>query len=755
MWTKWKNFLWQERGIWIAAPCVTLVVLLLRFSGLLQGWEWASFDQLMRLRPPEPRDERVAIVGINESDYRQLGQAVIPDAIYAQVLKKIARMQPRAIGLDIYRDQPAEPGHQELVEVFNSTDNIIGIQKVIGNSDLDTIDPPPALQAKGQVGANDLVRDADDEVRRGFISIDNQTGETIPSFSFYLALMYLDAEGIVAQDLGNRTFRLNKATFAPFQAHDGSYIRADAGGYQVFINYRGGRGHFETVSLYDILEDRVPPDWGRDRIILIGAVSESSNDLFSTPYSSGLLTLPEPMAGVEIHANLISQMISAAMENRSLIKSWNEPTEWLWVLLWATIGSILTWSLRHQHGGSVLAIRRSLHMVLAACILVGISYVAFIDGWWLPLVPSFIALTGAEFTITAYIARTAGDIRKTFGRYLSDEIVATLLEDPEGLKLGGERRKITILTSDLRGFTATSERLPPEEVVKVLNFYLGHMADVITRYQGTIDEFMGDGILVLFGAPIARKNDAQRALACAVDMQLAISQVNKQMKAWGLPPLEMGIGIHTGEVVVGNIGSEKRAKYGVVGSQVNLTYRIESYTIGGQIFISQATLQEVDAKLLRIDGQKEVQPKGVKTPIKIYDIGGIAGKYNLYLKKEQEEFITLSDTLALKYTILEGKHVGENVFDGCIVQLSAHGAEIYTKQGKDSVPSKLTNIKLNLLSQDHSRESEDIYAKVLEYQTNYLQAVPEDENYFLIRFTAKPPDVAAQLEKLYQSLKAS
>ena len=163
--------------------------------------------------------------------------------------------------------------------------------------------------------------------------------------------------------------------------------------------------------------------------------------------------------------------------------------------------------------------------------------------------------------ITAYIARSAQDIRKTFGRYLTDEVVATLLESPEGLQLGGEHRKITILTSDLRGFTATSERLPPEEVVKILNFYLGYMADVITKYQGTIDEFMGDGILVLFGAPIAREDDPARAVACAIDMQLVMEPINKQIKEWGLTPLEMGIGINTGEVVVGNIGSLKRTKY--------------------------------------------------------------------------------------------------------------------------------------------------------------------------------------------------
>jgi adenylate cyclase len=184
-------------------------------------------------------------------------------------------------------------------------------------------------------------------------------------------------------------------------------------------------------------------------------------------------------------------------------------------------------------------------------------------------------------------------IRKTFGRYLTDDVVKSLLESPEGLKLGGERRKITLVMTDLRGFTSMAGRLAPEQVVTMLNRYLGTMVEVIQTYQGTIDEFIGDAIFVLFGAPIQRDDDAERAVACAMAMQLAMEKVNAQNRADDLPEVEMGIGLHTGEVVVGNIGSDRRAKYGVVGSHVNLTARIESYTVGGQVLISETTRQEI------------------------------------------------------------------------------------------------------------------------------------------------------------------
>ncbi len=193
-------------------------------------------------------------------------------------------------------------------------------------------------------------------------------------------------------------------------------------------------------------------------------------------------------------------------------------------------------------------------------------------------------------------------IRETFGRYLSDEVVASLLDSPTGLQLGGEMRKVTLLMSDLRGFTSLSKRLAPEQVLAILNHYLGTMVKVIMECQGTINEFMGDAIFVIFGAPMSREDDAEWAVACAVGMQLAMASVNEQNRHEGLPDVEMGIGVHTGEVVVGNIGSPKRMKYGVVGSDVDLTFHIQSYTIGGQILISEATRREV-VPILRIEKQ--------------------------------------------------------------------------------------------------------------------------------------------------------
>ncbi|MBD2391635.1 adenylate/guanylate cyclase domain-containing protein [Aphanizomenon flos-aquae NRERC-008] len=731
---KLKNFLWQGRGLWSTTPVIAFTVILIRSAGLLQGWEWGLFDQYMRWRPPEPRDNRIVIVGIDEKDLDNLKQPTITDQVLADLLNKLKARKPRAIGLDVYRNLPLPPGTSKLEQVFKSTPNLVGIQKVVGKNRYERVDPPPILKSLEQVGANDLVVDADSKVRRGLMYISTEGGEPVYSFSLHLALRYLKQEGISA----SKDFQLGKTKFIPFESNDGGYVHADDGGYQILINYRGKNSHFDTVSMTDIIEDKVPTNWGKDRIILIGYIGESLKDSFFTPYSSGLLGLATQMSGIEIHANLTSQIISAALENRYLFKTWSEPQEWVWILFWSGVGAFWSWSLRLQ------TFQRIAFIVMAAGALLGSTYLAFLWGWWLPVVPPFLALISSVIAITAYIARTAGDIRKVFGRYLTDEVVANLLESPEGLKLGGERRQITIFTSDLRGFTATSERLPPEEVVKILNFYLECMADEITKYQGTIDEFMGDGILVLFGAPTARDDDAARAVACGIAMQLAMVKVNAKMQEWGLPPLEMGIGINTGVVVVGNIGSEKRTKYGIVGSQVNLTYRIEGYTTGGEIIISESTFQKVES-IVVIDSQMQVTPKGVQQPINVYKIAGVAGEYNLFLSQYQEELCTLPEPIPIEYSLVDGKDISSLSVKGMLVRLATKEAEIrFVNEELQEAPASLSNIKLNLCTPNQPGETGDIYAKVTEK--------PAQIGHFCIRFTAKPPEITTKFSTLIEQI---
>ena len=320
-------------------------------------------------------------------------------------------------------------------------------------------------------------------------------------------------------------------------------------------------------------------------------------------------------------------------------------------------------------------------------------------------------------------------IRQTFSRYLSDDIVETILEQPDGLKIGGEKRQGTILMSDLRGFTSLSEGLPAEDVVSMVNIYLETMTDIILKYQGTIDEFIGDGILVIFGAPLQRPDDAQRAVACAVDMQLAMASVNDLNRQAGHPEVALGIGINTGPMVVGNIGSKKRMKYGVVGSNVNLTARIESYTVGGQIFISENTLKAC-GDIVRLDNAMQVSPKGLKDPLTIYEVGGIAGDYQLFLPPKPEVgWIELTQPLSLQFTLLEGKHVGEIRYQAAIIKLAPKMAEITAAM----LPPCLSNLRLSLYDYNDRLISDNLYGKVLMHLSDH-------PGVFQVNFTAIPPE---------------
>ncbi len=697
---KLTPWLWRNRGLG-AVPIALCGVLFLRGLGVLQPLELGAYDRLLTFVRPHLRsglrpgtiglDPRIIVVGIDEADIAWLGRSELSDEVYGDLLERIVAEGPRAIGFDIYRNLPVEPGHDRLVRLFESTPYVIGIEKVVGRPGLERVAPSPVLAARGQVGANDLIVDPDGVVRRGLISVD-VAGETRYGLGVFLALLYLERSGIepVAESAGG-AWRLGPTRIEALTADSGGYVGADVGGFQVMLGFPRGQWGMGQVSLRSVLEGRLPRGWARDRIVLIGKVGESFQDLYATPFSSRNGQLPERLPGVHLHAQLASQLLDAAAgrfpfreasakaeasPTPTLLRSWPEPIEGLWLLPWAWLGAGLVWWGRGRLGWGWLVGR--LVLGLGAGLGIGaIGALGLIQGYWIPVVPPLLAMLGAGIGVLGYVAWSAEQIRRTFGRYLSDAIVATLLEQPQGLALGGERRRLTLLTSDLRGFTSLSESLPPERVITVINAYLKQMAEVITDYGGTIDEFMGDGILVLFGAPTVRPDDAQRGIACAIAMQRAMDSVNSFLGTQDLPALEMGIGVHTGEVVVGNIGSERRTKYGVLGAQVNLTYRLESYTLGGQVLISEACYGAAGgAGLIQIGDRRQVFPKGVRSGLWIYEVLAVGAPFELVLPQVSEQWVRLVEPIAIGVVLLDDKDASQPRRSAQIVALSERGVRL-------------------------------------------------------------------------------
>lgn len=208
------------------------------------------------------------------------------------------------------------------------------------------------------------------------------------------------------------------------------------------------------------------------------------------------------------------------------------------------------------------------------------------------------------------LERSERFIRATFGRYLSDDIVTDILERPRGLELGGDRREVTIMMADIRGFSRLTEQLPPERVVSLLNRYLGAMSGIILQHGGTIDEFLGDAILAVFGAPRRHDDDPERAARCALAMQRAMAGINAANRHDALPDLHVGIALNTGTVIAGNIGSERRSKYGFVGHAMNVTSRIEDAAGRGEILVADSTRRALGAAY-RFGEARTLRAKGI------------------------------------------------------------------------------------------------------------------------------------------------
>ncbi|AFY84608.1 CHASE2 domain-containing protein [Oscillatoria acuminata] len=403
MWAKVKRKIWEWRKVSILAPTVAGLAILLRMSGLLQALEFSTLDLLFQLRPVQPPDPRILIVGINENDLTTLGNWPIPDNVLAELLEKIKAQEPKAIGLDIYRDMPVGQGFEQLKTVFETTPNLIGIRKVVGNQQQAEIAPSPILDSLDQVGANDFPWDMDNKIRRGFLYLSDEEGTLVFSLAFKLAMIYLEGEGIAPQMKDETRIELGKAVFSPLRPYDGGYVRASDEGYQILLNYRGPQGSFDTISLMDVLENRIPPDLMRDRIVLIGSTAISLKDFSLTPYSNTLSGIPEAMAGIEIHANLTSHLIAAALEGESKIHTASEGVEWLWIFLWGVVGAGFTCQWRDIKGLPYISFPRTGVMIsLASLVLIVTVYSAFMLSWWIPLVPPLLALIGSAIATIGY-----------------------------------------------------------------------------------------------------------------------------------------------------------------------------------------------------------------------------------------------------------------------------------------------------------------------------------------------------------------
>jgi len=744
---------------------------------LFEIWNAKAIDRLFLFRSSSshfqpPYNDTIIHVDITDTSLKRLGTFYLNRSHYARVIRNLGKMNVSAQMYDFIF--AAHSGHEEdraMIDATKEAGNVyygmaFNLEKKRGqksqqlkrdSKDIAYLDltewnvvvdgdandlyegvkpvitfPELASVSKGLGYLN--IKTDPDGVNRRIPLLVKYKGAFYPGFAFRGICDYLHVtpgnivirpgKSITLKDVKRPGEPSGRNVVIPIDQHGNMLIN--------FIGPWEHMKHYNFADLFNASDDRDEMEMWQDelsgKIVIISEVTTGTADL-------GPVATDANFISSGIHANTMHTILQESFlrETSSSERSLIEITLLFIVFLLSLQFSSLSFSL--------------ITAAVGGC-YVGTSGTCFLYGnLILPIIPPLFVLALAVASIVVYrYVREEKDrnfIRTAFGRYLTDEIVDELLGSPDGLKMSGETRDVTFLVSDLRGFTALAAKMMPHEVIHILNRYLEQMIEIICRYKGTVDELQGDGVLVFFGSPLRADDDPQRAVACAIEMQNAMQGINREQKRLNLPELSMGIGISSGEVVVGNIGSEKRAKYGAIGAPINTAYRIEAYTVGGQILISPSTYQKMES-LVQIQDTMDVRFKGIKEPVTLYDVKGIMGTYEVSLYEKPPEVVRcIEPPLAMNCFIVKGKTVLERKIPGRLTGLSPSKAEALL----DMEVGLYTNLKILLVSAEASSLSE-IYAKVT--SVDNLTTISPHMRVGL-RFTSLPENTKRFLDKAYWS----
>jgi adenylate cyclase len=559
------------------------------FSGALSSWSNRASDRLFLDEEPHPA---IFIAAIDDASIARIGRWPWDRSIHADLIRKIANAGARVIAYDVNFPEPqdAENDNDLASAIIGAGNAVLPVElELIRHPSSLTYDPERTLSsvsaiagAARRTGHTNTPPDSDGVVRRIPLLVHDPSGG-----GFIRAFGY-EAANMADPDV------------------EGADPPLDRFG-QLIVRYPGApRTTYETVSAADILQGSADLSVIRDRIVFVGSTAPDLHDEQITPTSMGT-----PMSGVEVHASLA---------NTLLTRDWLRPAPaWLAFAILLFIGLIL---------GFIAPLARARWGALAALAIwiavLGSAFAAFDRGVIVDVVWPTIALVFAYAAITLERRITAEyerrKLKTLFSRYVSPSVVETILEDPSKIHLGGERKRMTVFFSDIRGFTSMSESMEPEELVANLNIYLDRMTDIVFEHEGVLDKYMGDAVMAFWNAPFDQNDHAFLAVKTALAMRKALREMNEQ-KAFGDYEFRIGMGLNTGDMIVGNTGGRVHTDYTVLGDSVNLASRLEGLTkeYGVDILTSQATVDELDGRILvrRLD---KVAVKGKMEPVTIYEV---------------------------------------------------------------------------------------------------------------------------------------
>jgi adenylate cyclase len=631
--------------------------LLLAHASVARGLEDLTYDWRLQAtaRPADARRD-IALVLIDESSLRALeptfGAWPWPRMLHAGAIDFLARAGAKVIGYDVLF---LEHDRRLLFEIsgdqMSGTDSdsaLVAAVRRAGNVVLLADAVHEGLESGEQANASDALRGSATSVPSSQLPGFPERAALRPPFAELAAAAVALGHNYVIKGTGGAAravtpFAESRGTAIPSLGMAAALIakgtkpaelELEAGTLvlgrermpllptrEALLNFHGpfstnGTPTYPIYSFFNLLlsEDQlsrgetpaIDPAAFKDKIVFVGTSADGLADIWKTPFSG------PGMPGVQLHAALADDVLSGRFMGRADLRD----DAWLALGLGVASGVLAT----------ALPVIVGVPLVLAVAAAVGAWLMHLTaTGVWIAAVPAFTALALATFQGVAWQyfveGRAKRQVTRLFGRYVSKDVFSHLMADPSVARLGGERREMTVLFSDIRGFTAASERAAPEAVVQQLNEYFSAMVEVLFRHQGTLDKFVGDMVMGLFGAPVRDARHADHAVAAALEMTGALDRLNAGWRAEGRPTLEIGIGINSGEMIAGNIGSDTIMSYTVIGDAVNLGARLESLTkeYGARILISDETrLRLTSSVVTRLIG--EVTVKGRTRPVTVHEV---------------------------------------------------------------------------------------------------------------------------------------
>ncbi len=547
------------------------IALSLFFSGSLDQLQEKIYD---RLFTSQDISSKVVIVAIDDESIRAIGSWPWPRNVFAKAISNLKKAQK--IGIDVSFSEPSARG---------------------------LLDDEELRQALLENGKKIVLP----------LQLDSRGGKISGPIALFEGLSDF---GIVNVSVGHDGIARHISRYQDYQSFSEAVSNVDVDDQTLRIFYQGKSGAFPSIPFIDVYRGIVPPLIFEDKIVLIGATAPDLHDFLQTPF--GL------MSGIEIHANLISQLLQGIFFT---------PTPTYLAVLFIIFASIIaTFFIARIKSYIYLSLALFLELIIIIFLSVFLFNEHILFAGIYPLISFF--LTSAFLISYQYIVESKEKrfIRKSFEYYLMPEIVDDLVAHPEKLVLGGDRKKITVLFSDIRGFTTISEAMKPEDLAHILNEYLSDMTEAIMKWRGLVDKYIGDAVMAFFGAPIENVNQAADSCYSVLEMAKRLSKLNKHWSSRGLPELKIGVGINTGEAVVGNFGSSRRFNYTVLGDEVNFASRLEGLNkmYGTTCIISESTAKEIENKKdIKIRELDRVVVKGKREPKTIFELIALPPSENL------------------------------------------------------------------------------------------------------------------------------